>query len=157
MKKLILVLFLCLSCFSFGEWSVFNLVDEFGDETGSKTLVSDSSSYNGFFKVEKDSNNEYYVFINSSEYIGGKGQFDEAKVRIKVDNLSPLTFYGIVLSSSGGKMVAIKFNNADFTSFLNLLKKGNTMKIVIEKYNDTTILQKYDLTGFSKSFEKFDK
>lgn len=145
MKKLVLVLFLCLSCFSFG------------DETGSKTLVSDSSSYNGFFKVEKDRNNEYYVFINSSEYIGGKGQFDEAKVRIKVDNLSPLTFYGIVLSSSGGKMVAIKFNNADFTSFLNLLKKGNTMKIVIEKYNDATILQKYDLTGFSKSFEKFDK
>lgn len=156
MKKLILMLFLCLSCFSFGEWDIFNLVDEFGDENGEKTLVSKSSDYNGFFKVEK-SNDKYYVCIGSSEYIGGKGQFNEAKVRIKVDNLSPVTFYGIVLPSSGGKVVAISFKNAEFTSLLNLLKEGNTMKIVIEKYNDAKILQTYDLTGFSKSFEKFDK
>lgn len=33
MKKLILVLFLCLSCFSFGEWSIQGYEDEFGDLT----------------------------------------------------------------------------------------------------------------------------
>lgn len=157
MQRLVLIFFLCLSCFSFGQCKVIDLVDEFGDFSGKKALII--MNHDSILKIEKggEEGAEYCISINSSEYIGGKGEFNKSKVKIKIDDLSPKIFNGFVLPNYDGKTVAFLLDKNEFYSLLKLLKKGKIMKVLIEKYNDATILERYDLTGFSSTFEIFDK
>lgn len=148
MKKLILVLFLCLSCFSFGEWIIQKGTDEFGDLTGIQYIFSTEKREMGGCIISKAEYGEkYLIALGSSDYIGDKNK--SARVRLKIDNLKSITFYGIVVT---GKIVMF---NVD-TKTIELLKKGTELKVSIQKYDGTTILQEYSLRNFAKVFNDFN-
>lgn len=147
MKKLILMLFLCLSCFSFGSWIIGGERDEFGDLSGEQFIFSIEKENMGGCRISK-TDGKYLMAFFSLDYIGGKGKYDRSKVRIKIDNLEPKTFYGVVVA--GGKIVGFNID----TNMIELLKKGTELKVSIQKYDDTTILQKYSLSGFTKAFNE---
>lgn len=149
MKKLILVLFLCLSCFSFGEWSIQGYEDEFGDLTGEQYVFSMEKENMGGCRISK-TDGKYLMAFASLDYIGGKGEYNTSRVRFKIDNLEPITFYGVVVSN--GRLVGFNID----TKTIVLLKKGSELKVSIQKYDDTTILQKYSLSGFTKAFNDFN-
>lgn len=149
MKKLILMLFLCLSCFSFGSWIIEGERDEFGDLRGEELVSLEKENMRGFCKISK-SDGKYLMTFFSLDYIGGKGKDNSSRIRIKIDNLEPKTFYGVLVEGGGGKLVEIKID----TKMIELLKKGTELKVSIQKYDDSTILQKYSLSGFTKAFNE---
>lgn len=150
MKKLVLVLILCLSSFSFANWKIIDTFDEFQEPSGEKCIFSIDSSNFGLCRIQKNPkvDGQYVVILAPNEYIGG----DFTVVKVKIDDLEPFSFKGAVVR----EFVGFVFNEND-TNLLKLLSKGKTLKITIRKFDDTTILQKHDLNGFTKVFEEYSR
>lgn len=156
MKKVVLILFLYLSTLSFSNWEIGQARDEFDDLTGVEYVTSLDTLGSAGCRIEKIKNTtEYYImFLTMSDYIGGKGEYNLSEVKLKVDNLKPLVFQGFVFDPKG-RAVAFKINEKEENLF-ELLKKGSLLKVSIQKYDDSTILQKYNLNGFSKVFNEYN-
>lgn len=148
MKKTLLALIFLISCNLFATgWEVLELVDEFKEPTGKVRIVKIEKGSKGSFFVNKDKNG-YKIGFLSLEYIGGKGKYDEALLKIKIDDKSPINVTGNVWTN--GKIVSGTLNS----KLLELMKNGKIMKVVIEKYNSETIYLEFTLEEFSEYFEK---
>lgn len=168
MKKLLFV-FLTLCFTVFADWEVLSGVDEFGDATEEKNMVSHDNEYDGvvlsvskiktnFLKREKNGNikktqemkTQYHISVELPDYIGNVDDdgFNETFVKIKndknevIDNLKAYTIrdgYGIIFKPE---------NNA---KLIELIKKSETLKIAIVDFEDDTHVLTFNVTGFSES------
>lgn len=149
MKKLVLGLFLFLSCFSFADWQIMNTLDEFQDQMDKKCIVSIDYSNIGLCRIEKtlEEDGEYVVILVTNQYIGSHF----TTVKFKIDDLEPISFKGAIIQNN---IVGFKVNK-NHTNLFDLLSNGKTLKVSIQKYNGSTILQKHSLDGFAKTFAEY--
>lgn len=150
MKKLVLGLFLCLSCFSFANWQIMNTLDEFQEKMDKKCIVSIDYSNLGLCRIEKtlEEDGEYVIILVTNRYIGSHF----TTVKFKIDDLEPISFKGAIIQN---EIVGFKVNKNN-TNLFELLNKGKILKVSIQKYNGSIILQKYNLDGFTKIFSEYD-
>lgn len=148
MKKTILTLFFLISCNIFATgWKIVKLEDEFKEPTGQIRILKMEKGNKGSFFIDKNKTGQEIGFI-TLEYIGGKGEYDKSMLKIKIDGNPPVIVQGYVWTN--GRMVSGTLNS----KLLELMKSGETMKVVIEKYNSETIYLEFDLEGFSEYFAK---
>ena len=149
MKKIILALIFLISCSAFAAgWKTIELKDEFKESTGQVRIMKMGKENKGAVYINKDKTG-YEIGFMTLEYIGGKGKYDESLLKIKIDNNSPITVQGYVWVNDK-KIVSGALNS----KLLELMKKGKTMKVVIEKYNSETIFLEFDLEGFTEYLGK---
>lgn len=142
----IIILFFVLGTLAFGKWETVELVDEFKEKTGTVSAYSLFVG-RGFIRLDKY-DNQYSFTITTGEYIGGKGKYDESLVKIKIDKNKPISINGYV--SKGGKQVYVDISKV----LIDQMKLGKRMKLVVTKYNDTTVFRDVSLDNFDKVFDK---
>lgn len=147
MKKLLAALLFLMSFTSFA-WKTIETVDEFKEPTGEIRIlqyeVTNDSSWVFIDKTKEG----YDIGFRSSEYIGGKGRYDESEIKIKVDSESPETLYAYVWSN--GQTLSTTLTE----SVLDKMKKGKSMKVLIQKYDDQNVLLKFNLDDFEEQLKK---
>ncbi|MGL5593438.1 hypothetical protein [Cetobacterium sp.] len=153
MKKLILSLMFLVSLVSMSNWKTIELVDDFKEPTGNVAIIGYSTKNDSFFKIEKYNDSTLFI-IRTDDFIGKKYK-EYNNVKFKIDGNNVISSRGLVLDSDS-KMVIVS-TDLDRINILNILeqmKHGEIMKIVIEKYNGSTLYFDYDLQGFKEIFEK---
>lgn len=149
MKKLLLLCFLLFLSFnSFANWEVMGLRDEFQELTGDvRVYVIDN---NGgavgicFLSKGTSESNELELGFVTKEFIGKN---EALIIKIKIDNLPPIKLYGYVGQKEN--MIFSYLNKKN----IELFKKGNKLKVVIEKSNGNTIFEEYNITGADKAIK----
>lgn len=150
MKKVILGLFV-LGNLCFAKWNIIELVDDFKEKTGKVSAVADTEE--GWIRLDKNGK-EYSFYVYPGSYIGGKGKYDTSKVKVKIDDNTALELQGYVTKDGKKVEISSDYSNKDiFPKVIEQMKKGNKIKMVIEKFNGTTILQSTDLQNFVTSYQ----
>lgn len=153
MKKIILTLFLILTSLAFARWENGEMQDDFGDANGHVYAVTEAIDKKSDFRVLRGESN-YWVDLffdkaNLSNLTLGK-EGEKLKIRYKIDNSEPGNTYGYVWE----EYTALGFPIS--AEFVEKLKKGKMLKIIVEKSNKDKVLSKYDLNGFTKVIERLN-
>ena len=146
MKKLF-VMFLFLMSFTSFAWETIEIVDEFREPTGQIRIVKDDTDRTSYLFVDKTSSG-YNIGFYCQEFIGGKGVHDTSVIKIKIDTEKPVVLDGYVWSNDHTVSATLP------EELLSKMKKGNTMKAVIQKYDDQTVLLKFYLDDFEEQLKK---
>lgn len=150
-------------------WTVIEDSDEFGDETGSYSLVS--QTINATFSNNTISNQPLSVFIVFSKEWGIIFQLKEYgkyfasldtgyNQDMKVKTASGKTFKFSMIPRSKGRLIpyysqTYQGNTEDFYTFIQLLKDENSLKCVF--MDSSYQLYKFDINciGFTKAYNTF--
>lgn len=149
MKKILLV-FLLVFATSFS-WEVIEQENEFKEKTGEVVIVKESKDKSMGFSVLKGKKG-YSFAIVSGKYIGGKGTSNTSLIKIKLGDGEILKLNGIV--PKGNAYVVIVVDSNENKNVVEKMKKNKNMKIVVEKYDGSSLFGEFDITNLNNALMK---
>lgn len=148
MKKLLFIIFILFNSNLFA-WGIGNVVNEFNEPTGKKVIKGYDKNGSSVTIYE-----DHFIIFNSKYYIGEKSNYQSSKIRVKIDDNSPITLEGNVASFNPHIISLFQTEGSYLT---RRMLGGKLMKVSIEKYSGETILLEFDLEDFENVYNKLHR
>lgn len=161
--KIITSAFFIITLFSYSNWKILEVVDEFQDKTGRRAIE------NKIFETRKirlDLEGEINSFVLNM-IVPGVLKGGEKKILVKIDDREPLSFKGEIIASEDG-ILNIKIpqsygffdlskNKNNFKILLREMNQGKILKIQFFNDRNESVIERFDLADFSQVYPELIK
>jgi len=136
------------TCFGqiFGEWETGEIIDDWGDSTGQKYVITAQGGT--FFRIMKDKSGDLTITIRANEFLDSDSEARTSYIR--VDSNTPNELIGYTWGANGHQVI-------DIYSFSSSLVKemmaGAQLRTINFDYNDVKVLDKFSLNGFTSAYK----
>lgn len=145
MKKLIL-LFIVIFSFNVFAWETNEVLDEFNEPTGEKSIYT-YNKYGHLLFWKPNEKGLYPMAVRFKKYLGSNSNISVAK--IKLDKQEPFSLSCFVVSDS---TVVFFLPQEEFDK----IKMAKTLKIVVKDYEDSNVYAEFNIKGLDKEMKKIN-